>query len=137
MSRSANSVLVERLTGASYRQLDYWVRCGYISDDLVGKGSGGRREWRASHIETAHALLQSSSLGGSGRHANAGAEDYARLVAQAVRARLVNPEGEWLVITADGTAQRFDKLLLDDLTHFEAARVIRLRSFADVFAGAA
>jgi DNA-binding transcriptional MerR regulator len=40
---------VAKITGVTYRQLDYWVRCGWIPG-IGCPGSGGRRQWGPGDI---------------------------------------------------------------------------------------
>lgn len=49
------------LTGATYRQLDYWTRKGYIR--VEGKGSGRQREWPSREVKIA-SLIKLLSDGG-------------------------------------------------------------------------
>lgn len=37
--------------GISYRQLDHWIRRGYV--DVAGEGSGSRREWTPEKVRRA------------------------------------------------------------------------------------
>lgn len=47
---------VARLTGASYRQLDYWSRSGWITGTPAYVGSGFPRRWTPQDIERATVL---------------------------------------------------------------------------------
>jgi DNA-binding transcriptional MerR regulator len=40
----------------SYRQLDHWAKCGYLTPDREGKGSGVRREWPVAELEIARRM---------------------------------------------------------------------------------
>ena len=55
---------VARLTGASYRQLDYWARTGRIPGQDPGSvtGSGHQRRWTEEQVSRARALLEASRL---------------------------------------------------------------------------
>lgn len=44
---------VTRMTGATYRQLDYWVRCGLIPNDTA-QGSGSQRTFTVDELETVY-----------------------------------------------------------------------------------
>lgn len=44
-----------KATGATYRQLDHWIRRGWLTVDHTG-GTGNRREW-SSHEITIAALM--------------------------------------------------------------------------------
>lgn len=46
--------LVE-LTGATYRQLDWWCRCGYLPD--MADGSGSRREFTTAELDLIYTVL--------------------------------------------------------------------------------
>lgn len=53
---------VAHLADVTYRQLDYWARAGLFGDDLIGPGSGGRREWKPQHAALAQGLGQLARL---------------------------------------------------------------------------
>lgn len=53
---------VVAMTGASERQLGYWVRVGYLPPHLKGVGSGGRRSWTRADVERARQLKDASDL---------------------------------------------------------------------------
>jgi DNA-binding transcriptional MerR regulator len=57
-----STVEVCRLTGATYRQLDYWCRTGRISGQPVGRGtgSGHRRRWTQAQVAEATLLYVAS-----------------------------------------------------------------------------
>lgn len=59
-----STVQVCRLTGATYRQLDYWCRTGKIPGQPVGSaiGSGNRRRWTPEQINEALLLLAASRM---------------------------------------------------------------------------
>lgn len=42
-----------RQTGISYRQLDYWVRQGWLRPEYPHAGSGTRREWTNDELDVA------------------------------------------------------------------------------------
>jgi hypothetical protein len=54
---------IARISGASYRQLDYWARAGFFGDELIGTGSGGRRRWKPEHVALACGLQMLAGLG--------------------------------------------------------------------------
>jgi hypothetical protein len=57
---------VALIAGASYRQLDYWVRNkGLLNPLWAMGGSGTHRRWRAIDIFVARALVAFSALGPS------------------------------------------------------------------------
>jgi hypothetical protein len=117
------------IVGCTYRQLDYWCRCGLLGGDVIGLGSGANsiRLFSERDLEVLDALTKSAALGSPQN-----AVDFPSIVATAVRARPVNAVGEWLIVDAAGGAQRFDHVCLDAASSFDAARVIRLCSFASL-----
>lgn len=48
-----------KMTGATYRQLDYWCRTNRIPDQPA-PGSGGRRRWTRAQIDHVDVLLRAS-----------------------------------------------------------------------------
>lgn len=62
--RRYSTVEVMNLTGASYRQCDYWCRAGLIPGQPRGSatGSGGRRRWTVADVERARLLLMVSRI---------------------------------------------------------------------------
>jgi DNA-binding transcriptional MerR regulator len=44
------------ITGASYRQIDYWARTGMVSPDVEAAGSGSRRGWHPDQLPKIKAL---------------------------------------------------------------------------------
>lgn len=64
---------VSVLTNVSYRQLDYWLRKGYISILEDAEGSGSRRRWTLEEInqlrrvlarcQAAHSVLRDFATG--------------------------------------------------------------------------
>ena len=59
-----STVEVCRITGATYRQLDWWCRTGRIPGQPSGAatGSGRRRRWTDDQITRASLLLRASAL---------------------------------------------------------------------------
>lgn len=53
-----------RLTGATYRQLDYWARTGRIPGQPSGSviGSGNRRRWTQADVDEVRLWLEASAL---------------------------------------------------------------------------
>lgn len=84
-------------TGASRRQLQYWVECGLFG---LGhrSGSGSRRRWTASEFEIVTALATLAALGAR--------QDHLAVAARAVRAARVHAAGEKLVVPLEGPAFR-------------------------------
>lgn len=62
-------------SGATYRQLDYWARTGYLVPAVEAHGSGTRRKWRESAVLRAAAMAAASDVsmacGGKGTLLNA------------------------------------------------------------------
>lgn len=115
------------LTGASDRQLHRYADLG-VAGDRPGQGHGRRRTYTATDLEIVHALQGLLSLGGP-------VVSLARVVADAVRTRPVNPSGEWLIVTAEPhRAQRWDRFLLDEIVATDTPRLwaVPLRSFSTV-----
>lgn len=49
---------MQALTGASYRQMDYWTSCGFIRPSIErGVGSGNSREWSTEDAVKVAAML--------------------------------------------------------------------------------
>lgn len=57
------SLDVARLTGASYRQLDYWCSNGLIPGQEIGVGQGMRRRFTYTQIRHVRALLALTGAG--------------------------------------------------------------------------
>lgn len=52
-------------TGASYKQIDYWCRCGLIEGQpgwAEGVGIGHRREWTDEQVRQVTLLVKASRL---------------------------------------------------------------------------
>jgi len=45
-------------TGITYRQLDYWVRKGWLLPGVGAPGHGYPRDWPASEIAVARAMIR-------------------------------------------------------------------------------
>ena len=57
---------VARMVGCSFRQLDYWVRAGWIPGlGSPGPGYGYPRRWTQEMVETARWLSRAASFGSS------------------------------------------------------------------------
>lgn len=83
-------------TGATIRQLDYWIRRGHLTgDNLKASGSGSARRFTDVDLEVATAIHRLSALGCRSMWLTAGAD--------ATRAARVEP-GELLVVTLTGCA---------------------------------
>ncbi len=88
-----------RIAGITYRQLDYWTRCAYITPSVSpARGSGTWRRWSDSDVEACCALAKLSSLGTPQRVFR----HVARLMAERE-----NSDG-FLVLTPDGNAELCD-----------------------------
>jgi hypothetical protein len=64
------------VSGATYRQLDYWVRCGYLHEGVryaqhtdrplpegAIAGSGSTRDWPAAEVEVARRMVRYTRAG--------------------------------------------------------------------------
>lgn len=85
-------------TGASHRQLHYWIRRGLLGARHQGLGSGARHRFDASDVEVIHALVALAALGCR--------DEWLAFAVQAVRAGSVNPAGERLIVELNGNAYR-------------------------------
>lgn len=52
-----------RLVGATYRQVDYWVRHGYLTPDRAQPGSGVARIWTPEDLRVAGVVAQLRRMG--------------------------------------------------------------------------
>ena len=50
-----------RLTGATYRQLDYWTRRGYLTPAKEAGGKGKPREWAPGDVDQVAVLVARSA----------------------------------------------------------------------------
>jgi len=122
MDRSTlSSAVVARAAGVTYRQLDYWVRCGLYPDVVRAPGSGSARRWHHRHVAVTAVYASLQRMG-------AGMEVCAR-----VASWLVDLEGPWsghLVVAPDGSLGDADtrEAWLVDLhwcwSHAEPARAL-------------
>ena len=53
---------VTQITGATYRMLDHWARCGYIPGQCDPVGSGHRRRWTESQLDRVRLLAMASEI---------------------------------------------------------------------------
>lgn len=60
MTLSTHAILMARI---SYRQLDYWTRCKYITADTGGNGPGDPREYSVSEVKIAAAMKRLINFG--------------------------------------------------------------------------
>ena len=51
------------LDGISYRQLDYWVRRGYLKPEYLAPGSGAKRRWTAEERRVAQTMARLVAAG--------------------------------------------------------------------------
>lgn len=97
------TVQVCRMAGCSYRQLDYWVRCGAIRPDAEARGSGSQRGFTARQVEIVGVMAQLAGLGVP-----------VRMLGEVAGALAELPELEGLVLVRlDGTVASIESL--DDL----------------------
>jgi hypothetical protein len=85
------------VTGASLRQVNYWVINGHLGREHQDLGSGARREFSDSDLEVIAALAALASLGCTGQ--------WLDVAADAVRASRVSV-GEWLTVTLSAVTIR-------------------------------
>jgi len=54
-----------RLTGATYRELDYWTQCGYIAPSATdgNPGSGNRRLWAPEDVRRVRLMVRAVRSG--------------------------------------------------------------------------
>ena len=54
-----------RLTGATYRELDYWTKCGYVSPSATDSnpGSGNRRLWAPEDVRRVRLMVRAVRSG--------------------------------------------------------------------------
>ena len=61
---NVSSAELQRLSGASYRQIDHWTQRGYLQDvPTLRRGSGIRREYRKREVNVAKLLVAMSNMG--------------------------------------------------------------------------
>lgn len=78
MTHSMTTRQVAALTGASFRQLDYWDRTGVLCPSVApAKGSGSSRRYSPDDVRCALALVLLARLGAEG--------DYLRRAVTALR----------------------------------------------------
>lgn len=51
------------LPGVTYRQLDYWVRAGYLRPTVPTPGTGTARDWSPEEIEIARLMARLTAAG--------------------------------------------------------------------------
>lgn len=85
-------------SGASVRQLNYWIEHGLLGRRNLQAGQGSRRRFTAAEFEVVAALVQLAALGAQ--------HQRLEIAARAVRAARVNAMGERLVLLLDGTCFR-------------------------------
>lgn len=68
------TVDVAELTGATYRQLDYWCRAGILRPAGDGRGPGFFRSWTADDARAAVIVAQLTRLGAIGTTLRAAGE---------------------------------------------------------------
>lgn len=79
-----------QVTGATYRQIDYWIRdLGLLGEDLAAVGSGQRRRFTDGDLEVISSLARLAALGCR--------DQWMTTAAEALRKRRVEV-GEWLML---------------------------------------
>lgn len=64
--RTYRTADVVAITGASYRQVDYWARTGILTLDRARPGCGCARRWRPEQVRTAVVVANLVRLGCDG-----------------------------------------------------------------------
>jgi DNA-binding transcriptional MerR regulator len=107
--RALSARQVAEVTGATYRQLDYWARVDVLHPSISrANGSGSRRRYSLDDARAARALVLLSAIS---PHDTATLSNTGRrALVDAVRA---NPSRRWVAATADHAATF---AALDDLT---------------------
>lgn len=59
----ATSVDLMRLTGATYRQVDYWSRVGYLRPPEPTPGSGAQRVFSPTEVQVAYLMVALTNAG--------------------------------------------------------------------------
>lgn len=61
----AEAVTIEDMlaTGATYRQLDYWARGGYLKPQQVKRGSGRSRTWNSRERDVSALIVRLLAVG--------------------------------------------------------------------------
>jgi DNA-binding transcriptional MerR regulator len=62
-TESPSTVEVAERIGCSYRQLDYWIRVGYLHPDDAQAGTGSRRGWSETEIRVAALIFELERAG--------------------------------------------------------------------------
>jgi DNA-binding transcriptional MerR regulator len=57
-----SSIEVCRLTGVTYRQLDYWVRRDLVRPVIEARGSGSHRRWSPDDVDRVRRLKLAGRL---------------------------------------------------------------------------
>jgi DNA-binding transcriptional MerR regulator len=89
---------VADMTGATYRNLDYWVRKGLLKPHHPMPGSGTVRYWRLIDVRVARALVAFSALGVTNSR-------MYEAISDAVYSAGDGRDAAWLVAYADGRAE--------------------------------
>lgn len=92
--RRVHDLDVADATGVSYRQLDYWVRCGVIKPVVSAAGSGSQRGFDDTETLVIDRLAGLAALNRSARGGGLACEFLAQ-VAEALRSQ---PGADWVDI---------------------------------------
>lgn len=68
MTTYSSAEVVNAVDGLSYRQLDHWVRKGYITPEVAAGGSGTRRRWSQTQVDHLRAAMSSLGLVDERKH---------------------------------------------------------------------
>lgn len=113
------------LTGASYRQLDYWVRTGIIRPELAtAHGSGTQRRFAPEQVRLVRLILRLRELG-------LGHDAIVDAAARVDDANHADWHDGYLVVTLDGAPTVTLDPIPDVLDLDDAAWVVSLRSCLD------
>jgi len=107
-----SSIEVATLTGASYRELDYWIRRGVLVCERPAAGSGSQRGWSEAECRIVLVVLRL-------RHAGVRLDALARM-AREMRAWAESEWGGVVFVDEDGGVWRNPRSMchyidLDDL----------------------
>jgi len=99
---SYTSKEVEELTGASYRQLDHWVRRNWVRPIYNGRGKGHDREWPRDELFVARFMVRLTQVGIAASQAAKVARALVPKQQELTEGRFVNVrvgDGVWIRVT--------------------------------------
>lgn len=89
MERTYSTRVMCSMTGVTYRQADYWARCGAITPLGEGRGSGSYRRWTYEQVRVMAFLRVVAGLISNGE--NGGGRSVTRLLGPIVEQLLDDP----------------------------------------------